>query len=264
MFKQLERTCLRTVCKFNDLAKRAAIRLVYYTGKSRERVHPKHLLEIRKNYWFLDHLKPGDTVIDIGCGTGFKTIAAGKICHSGFGVDQCEDLLFIGKREASRQNQLHVHFLRADMESSLCFKKDSFDAVMLFDVLEHVHRRNELLREIHYILKPTGILLLSVPNRETDWKKHLQRAGLPFYSDLDHKIEYTRDEIAEELSSAGFIPTGPVMTEVYDTPWAGLIDLLGGLSLSLYRRCSEWKMLYAEQHPEQSTGFRFVCRKSTP
>ena len=94
-------------------------------------------------------------------------------------------------------------------------------------MLEHLHNRDQILREIHRALTPGGKLLLSVPNRDTGWKVRLRRAGLFSYSDADHKIEYTAQELTEELRRNGFVPEGPLQTEVLDTPWVGLIDLVG-------------------------------------
>jgi hypothetical protein len=51
------------------------------------------------------------------------------------------------------------------------------------------------------------------------------------------------------------------MPVVLDTPWAGLIDAVGGLSLSLYDRLSRWKRDAAVRRPAESTGFRVVARK---
>ena len=81
------------------------------------------------------------------------------------------------------------------------------------------------------------------------------------YSDPDHKIEYTREEFLAELDEAGFEPEGAVMPVVLDTPWAGVIDAMGGVSLSLYDRLSRWKREAALRRPEESTGFRVVARK---
>ena len=51
------------------------------------------------------------------------------------------------------------------------------------------------------------------------------------------------------------------MPVVLDTPWAGAIDTLGGLSLGLYDRLSRWKREAALRRPEENTGFRVVARK---
>jgi hypothetical protein len=50
------------------------------------------------------------------------------------------------------------------------------------------------------------------------------------------------------------------MPVVYDTPWAGMIDAVGGLSLGLYARLSRWKREVALARPIESTGFRVVAR----
>ena len=54
---------------------------------------------------------------------------------------------------------------------------------------------------------------------------------------------------------------GPLDPVVYDTPWAGLIDTVGGFSLSVYARLARWKRRRALAEPRQSTGFRALCRK---
>jgi hypothetical protein len=112
------------------------------------------------------------------------------------------------------------------------------------------------------VLKDEGRLLVSGPNRETAWRRRLRAAGLFAFSDPDHKIEYSREEFIAELRAGGFVPNGPLMPVVYDTPWAGLIDMLGGLSLALYGRLSRWKREAALRHPQESTGFRAVARRS--
>jgi hypothetical protein len=52
------------------------------------------------------------------------------------------------------------------------------------------------------------------------------------------------------------------MPVVYDTAWAGVIDVVGGLSLPAYRRLSAWKRQAALRHPAESIGFRVVARRS--
>ena len=82
--------------------------------------------------------------------------------------------------------------------------------------------------------------------------------GLPSFSDPDHKIEYTLTELEEELVSAGFRieSCSPV---VYDTPWYGVIDFLGGLTLTVYGKLVPWKSRAAAEAPEESNGFRVVA-----
>ena len=63
-----------------------------------------------------------------------------------------------------------------------------------------------------------------------------------------------------ELAAGGFAPAGPVLPVVYDTPWAGAIDALGGVSLGLYARLARWKREAVLRRPQESTGFQVVAR----
>jgi len=128
-------------------------------------------------------------------------------------------------------------------------------------VLEHVRRRVELLREVRRALRPGGVLMLSAPNKDTTWKRRLRAAGLPSYADPDHKVEYNQRELLAELRAGGFLVEGEFMPVVYDTAWAGLIDLAGGLSLWAYRRLSRLKRQAAHRHPQETTGWRVICKR---
>ena len=104
----------------------------------------------------------------------------------------------------ARRRQCRRLFLAADLEQGLPVRSASFDTVICLDLLEHVVERDRLLGEIRRVLKPGGVLLLAVPNRATSWKRRLARAGLFAYSDPDHKIEYTLEELRGELRRSGF------------------------------------------------------------
>lgn len=79
---------------------------------------------------------------------------------------------------------------------ALPFRAGSFDVVAAFDVIEHVERPGDALREIRRVLRPDGVLLLSVPAYEWAWTHLDDRAG--------HHRRYTRDRLRSELEDAGF------------------------------------------------------------
>ena len=192
MSRRLERSVLSATLFANAKAKRLAIRLTRWTGKSREYVHPKHLLgDTPEHYWYLEHLAPGATLLDVGCGNGMHTLKAARRCADVAGVDADLASLGVGLRTAQRLGMTNVAFVAANVEEGLPIAPARFDMVLCLDLLEHVHKRDLVLTEIRRVLKPAGVLLLAVPNRATAWKRRLERADLPFYSDPDHKIEYT-------------------------------------------------------------------------
>ncbi|PIQ85370.1 MAG: hypothetical protein COV74_09225 [Candidatus Omnitrophica bacterium CG11_big_fil_rev_8_21_14_0_20_45_26] len=247
---------------FNRKAKNLAIRLVKWTGKHREYIHPKHLLIDESHYWYMPQLSSDDLVADLGCGSGSHTIQAASRASKVIGFDGNANNLSIAKRLVSEKNLTRVEFQFCNLEEPLPCVDSLFSAVLALDILEHLHRRDEFLDEIFRILIPGGKLILSVPNSETSWKKELRKYDLFYYSDLDHKHEYQQDEIKEVLERHGFrvFMCDPT---VYDTPWVGLIDVVGGISLRLYEKFAQWKRNQALKQPEEATGFRIVAVKTT-
>ena len=198
--------------------------MVKRTGKRPDAIHPKHLVEQAWHDWYVPYLTAADRVLEVGTSNGAHLVQAAPHCRSIVGVD----------------------------------------TVLFLDVIEHPVPRVVVLREIHRLLADGGQLLVSAPNSQTRWRATLRRAGLFAYSDPDHKIEYAADEFVAELRAGGFEPDGPLLPVVLDTPLAGAIDAVGGLSLRLYDRLSRWKRQAALRRPAESTGFRVRARKARP
>jgi len=261
----MPRWLVRLLDLLNRRGKSLAVRVVYWTGKAPDPIHPKHLIDAPWHNWYLEHIRCMDKILDLGCGNGSHLLRAAEACHSIIGVDTDRAQLAIATRTIrERGRALRAVVLRQDLTHGLPWPSGSFDGILCLDVLEHVAPRVAVLRECHRVLTPDGWLALAVPNRETIWRHRLRAAGIFAYSDPDHKTEYTREELVAELAAGGFEPAGPIKPIVYDTPWAGLIDVIGGLSLTIYRRLSVWKRNAALRHPEESTGFRVVARKIPP
>ncbi len=246
----------------NRRGKSAAVRLVRYTGKSPHFIHPKHLVESESHDWYVDFLRPTDVVLDVGCANGAHTLKAAARVKRVVGMDYDATQLRVAAATAQERGLGNIHLFAWDLGRSFPFPDAAFDAVLFLDVIEHLGSRQAVLREIARVLQPAGRLLVSGPNRETRWRRRLRAAGLFAFQDPDHKVEYTCEEFLAELRAGGFEPDGPVEPVVYDTPWAGVIDAVGGLSLGLYARLSRWKREVALREPGESTGFRVVARKS--
>ena len=228
-----------------------ACRLTYWTGKAPVPTHPKHLVDFGQLY-YLPHLKKTDRVLDLGCHAGEHALKAAPHVKQVIGVDI--NLLPHGYCPGS------VKFLTGDLEKKLPFISNQFTKVFFFAVLEHLEHRSQILTEIRRVLKPNGKLFISVPNKNTAWKKLQRSVGLTGFADQDHKLEFSRTQIVNLLKSHQFKHI-KVQTTALDTPLAGLIDLAGGFSLSLYQKLMHWKIDQGKIHPENTVGFLIVAQK---
>jgi SAM-dependent methyltransferase len=114
-------------------------------------------------------LASGDRVLDLGCGEGrhvISTYAEGQDVHS-VGVDlSAKDLQTARSRFAdfAAIHDDHKQFsLAVGSALQLPFADHAFDKVICSEVLEHIPDYKGALAEIHRVLKPRGLLAISVP-----------------------------------------------------------------------------------------------------
>ena len=89
--------------------------------------------------------------------------------------------------EAGRRLGDAAELVRADVRD-LPFEDDTFDTVVCFEVIEHVERQRDALDELKRVLRPSGVLLISSPNRD------VYPPGNPH-----HVREYRPEELQAEL-----------------------------------------------------------------
>lgn len=103
----------------------------------------------------------GAVVLDAGCGVGGSSAALNARGADVIAVDRDPARL-----EAVRHALPDIDVEEADLEA-LPYPDDSFDAIVLQDVLEHVAAPSEVLAELARVLTPQGVLYLSTPNRQS-------------------------------------------------------------------------------------------------
>lgn len=255
-FVKFAKKTLVLALKQLELGSALAVRATKFTGKSKIPIHPKHFLT--QTPWFASFLTAKDLVLDLGCGNGQNTLKAAKIARRVTGVEIDQRLLKQAIFFKVCEKVKNVQFEKGNLEKKLKFGANTFDKVMLLDVLEHLHSRDQLLAEIRRILKPGGLLFLGVPNSGTSWKKLQRSVGLSSLADPDHKIEFSQDTISKLLTKHNF-KIRHLGYAPYDTPWRGLFDAIGGFSLSLYKFFWRWRLQLAQKNPHEAVGFEIVA-----
>lgn len=73
-----------------------------------------------------------------------------------------------------------------DIQKRFPMAENTYDAVFLFEVLEHLPQPNKTLSEVHHVLKPGGVLYVGQPNMRADGTHHVRRYYLkPLLNDLE-------------------------------------------------------------------------------
>lgn len=156
--------------------------------------------EEERHFWFLarkefifrqmqEVIVTSARTIEIGAGTGnvsrylrvkgYSNISVGEMHINGlryarsYGIDEC----------------YQFDLLRTPFE-------DEFDAICMFDVLEHISKDDEALHNAHKMLRGNGHIVLTVPAHTWLWNCQDKISG--------HKRRYTKKMAVDKLHAAGF------------------------------------------------------------
>jgi ubiquinone/menaquinone biosynthesis C-methylase UbiE len=108
------------------------------------------------------------TFLEAGCGEGRFVISAAQKADSSVGIDFSREAIqkAVEKSRVQAELQDNIIFCLARVEN-LPFRDNSFDLILSIGVIEHFKDPLPLLREMRRVLKPDGLLFLTVPNLES-------------------------------------------------------------------------------------------------
>jgi len=108
-------------------------------------------------------LRPGEVVVDLGCGGGIDTIlAAHAVAPAGkaIGLDMLPEMLEVAARNAREAGVRNVEWLRGEMEA-IPLPEASVDVVISNGVLNLSPRKSRAFAEIFRILRPGGRMVVA-------------------------------------------------------------------------------------------------------
>ena len=130
-------------------SKRSFFDRIYQTVKS---------YMLQKKIGWIEEKKPAKgEILDLGAGTGDFLAEAKKNGWEVAGVEPNE-----GARKLAAEKGVRL------LEDTSEFSEHSFDVISMWHVLEHVPDLDEQIKELYRLLKPDGLLIIAVPNFNSD------------------------------------------------------------------------------------------------
>ena len=157
------------------------------------------------------HLARGESVLDIGAGTGRLTAYVAEIVGEGGRVVAIDPLplrVDMARARAARQFEAKV----GCAEDLSAFRDGSFDAVYLNSVFHWIEDKPRALDEIYRVLRPGGRFGVNChdPGRPHDVRLLVRHAMIAAQVELAPEVGYpslgiSEPELTEQIRAAGFI-----------------------------------------------------------
>lgn len=136
-------------------------------------------------------LRQGDSILDIGCGSGAFLEYFQKQGCKVTGIDSSYRAV-----ERCRARGL-ANVIQGDV-GYMKMPQDGFDIVTMFDVLEHIDDDMHFLQTVRTLMQPKGCVLITVPAFQWLWTSHDEKNH--------HKRRYKADQILDLLNVSGLKP----------------------------------------------------------
>jgi len=159
------------------------------------RLHSKRLHYLTKH---LNKKSHEIKLLDVGCSSGAFLLSAKKLGFNSEGIEPAKKAVITAQRLGLN---VHAGFLE-DTHSST----NTYDAITLFEIIEHLREPIPLLQKCHSLLKKEGLLMISTGNG-LSWTAKFMREGWD-YMHIDkhggHVTFYNPKSIRKLAKKAGF------------------------------------------------------------
>ncbi|KKS60857.1 hypothetical protein A3K01_02595 [candidate division WWE3 bacterium RIFOXYD1_FULL_43_17] len=185
-------------------------------------------------------IQPGDNILDMGCGEGFYSMVLDNLYDCKItAVDFDPEILALAHKWLDGRSNVTLE--QGDI-TKLRFPDSSFDKIVCTEVLEHIDDDKTAIKELYRVLKPGGVIAITVPNKNYPllWdplNKVRESLGLGHFSPMsgfwggiwakDHKRLYLPSELRGLAENAGFLTEDLRVLTHFGVPFNHLILWLG-------------------------------------
>lgn len=179
-------------------AQRAAAAQAYFRAHAAEwdRIRQLHVADTAVETAIREALadRPFRSLLDLGTGTGRMLELFGPQIERGLGIDLSPDMLSLARSRLERAGLRHVSVRQADIYD-LALARDSFDVVLIHQVLHYLDDGARAIAEAARVLRPGGRLLV------IDFAPH----DLEFLREehAHRRLGFAADAVSQWMSAAG-------------------------------------------------------------
>lgn len=152
--------------------------------------------EERLKYKLLSKVNVEDKIVaDLGCGTGFVSLALANEASIVFSVDNSTNMLKELRKSAVKKNLKNIYPLRSSLDNLTLFD-ESLDAVFINMALHHIKDAEKAIEEMNRTLKPGGMVVISdVMEHNGEWAREEM---------YDEWLGFSNEQINNWLKKANF------------------------------------------------------------
>jgi 2-polyprenyl-3-methyl-5-hydroxy-6-metoxy-1,4-benzoquinol methylase len=156
-------------------------------------------LRLRRYLSELRAVCPRGRVLDVGCGTGMFLWLCREEGYTTTGVELSSYASQLGRERLNLE-------IRTGRLEAMADDGPRFDAITMWDFLEHTSDPVSILRRAHALLADGGHLLMTVPNVGSWWARCMGSRWVGFEKASEHLFYFTHGSLERMLALAGFTP----------------------------------------------------------
>jgi len=185
---ETERETMNSMAPFYDI-------LVWFIAFGKAKAMREETLELAQ-------IKLGDSVLDVGCGTGDLILAAKA--HTGpagkvIGIDGSPKMINVAQRNATKANVKVV--FQVGLIEEITFPDQTFDVVLSSLMMHHLtdNLKCQGIAEVYRVLKPNGRFMIV----DLDPTRRSLLTLFPGHFQME-KIDFVREQLPKLMQVAGF------------------------------------------------------------
>lgn len=136
------------------------------------------------------------SLLDVGCATGTFLDEAKRNGWNGWGIDVSDYAVTNARKKMGAR-------IKQGVLKKTTFGRKKFDAITLLDVFEHIGDPRRLIKTIHSLLRPKGIIIINTGD-SASWLATFESSRWHYFIPPQHVYFYSRHNLKKFLESEGF------------------------------------------------------------